>query len=141
MNDIFYIPRTLYHGDKKVSEQEFFADFGVAVVLAEPGGGKTALLENIARLTGAKTVKASGFVPDAPTDCLIIDALDEVSRLAAHDISPLLKEIRSAKAGRVILSSRSGEWEEADSQKVAAILGVTPNRLLKKLALGPVRGT
>ena len=126
MNDIFYIPRTLHHGDQKVSEQEFFADFRVAVVLAEPGGGKTALLENIARLTGATTVKASGFVPGAPTDCLIIDALDEVSRLAAHDVSPLLKEIRSAKAGRVILSSRSGEWEEADSQRVAAILGVKP---------------
>lgn len=122
----FYIPRTLYHGDKKISEREFFAEFVVAVVLAEPGGGKTALLENIGRLTGARTVKASGFVPDPPTDCLIIDALDEVSRLAAHDISPLLKEIRSAKAGRLILSSRSGEWEEADSQKVAAILGVTP---------------
>ncbi len=126
MKDIFYIPRTLYHSDKRVSEQEFFADFGVVVILAEPGGGKTALLENIARLTGATMVKASGFGPDAPTDCLILDALDEVSRLAAHDISPLLKEIRSSKAGRVVLASRSGEWEEADSRKVAAILGVEP---------------
>lgn len=126
MSDIFYIPRTLHHSDKRVSEQEFFTDFAVVVVLAEPGGGKTALLENIARLAGVTTVKASGFIPHVQTDCLIIDALDEVSRLAAHDLSPLLKEIRLAKAGRVILASRSGEWEEADSQKVAAILGVEP---------------
>lgn len=126
MDDIFYIQRTLYHGDRRISEHELFADFKVVVVLAEPGGGKTALLQNVARRTAATPIRASGFVPDVQSDCLIIDALDEVSRLAAHDISPLLKEIRSSKAGRVILASRSGEWEEADSRKVAAILGVEP---------------
>ena len=126
MDDIFYIQRTLYYGDKRISEHELFADFRVVVVLAEPGGGKTALLQNVARLTAATAVRASGFVPDVQSDCLIVDALDEVSRLAAHGISPLLKEIRASKAGRVILASRSGEWEEADTRKVAAILGVEP---------------
>lgn len=126
MNDIFYIPRTLHHGGKRVSEQDFFADFKVIIVLAEPGGGKTALLQNVARLTAVTAVRASGFMPDVQSDCLIVDALDEVSRLAAHDISPLLKEIRSAKADRIVLASRSGEWEEADSRMVAAILGVEP---------------
>lgn len=126
MNDIFYIPRTLHHGGKRVSEQDFFADFKVIIVLAEPGGGKTALLQNVARLTAVTAVRASGFMPDVQSDCLIVDALDEVSRLAAHDISPLLKEIRSAKADRIVLASRSGEWEEADTRKVAAILGVEP---------------
>lgn len=126
MNDIFYIPRTLHHGGKRVSEQDFFADFKVIIVLAEPGGGKTALLQNVARLTAVTAVRASGFMPDVQSDCLIVDALDEVSRLAAHDLSPLLKEIRSARADRIVLASRSGEWEEADSRMVAAILGVEP---------------
>ncbi len=126
LNQYFHIPRTLLVGDKTISEEALFADFKIVVVLAEPGGGKTSLLEHIARQKGATATKASGFAPEPPADCLIIDAIDEISRLAAHDISPLLKEIRSSKAGRVILASRSGEWEEADSQKVAAILGVEP---------------
>lgn len=126
LNQYFHIPRTLLVGDKTISEEALFADFKIVVVLAEPGGGKTSLLEHIARQKGATATKASGFAPEPPADCLIIDAIDEISRLAAHDISPLLREIRSSKAGRVILASRSGEWEEADSQKVATILGVEP---------------
>ncbi len=52
MNHFFHIPRTLLVGDKSISEEVLFADFKVVVVLAEPGGGKTSLLEHIARQKG-----------------------------------------------------------------------------------------
>lgn len=126
MNAVFHLPRTLVAGDRRLSEEDLLAQTAPVVVLAEPGGGKTSLLAALARRLGAEAVKASGFDPEEAGPCVIVDALDEVSRLRGHDLSPLLKEIRSARPARVILASRSGEWEAADRHKVEAVFRAVP---------------
>lgn len=126
MNDVFHIPRALQDGEKTLPEAMLLNDPSVIIVLAEPGGGKTALLASLGRRFGAATIKASCFFEEGKADCLIVDALDEVARLGSHDIGSLLFRIRATGATRVVLSSRSGEWEEAQTQLVKSMFGAEP---------------
>lgn len=76
----FHIPRTLLIGDRQVSETDLLGENGVAIVLAEPGAGKSALLNSLALRFGTIPVKASIFEPEA-TPCVVVDAFDEVARV------------------------------------------------------------
>lgn len=99
------------------------------ILLAEPGAGKTALLNSIADQVGAGRVRASAFRPGAQSagSTLVIDAFDEVARVGDARVFDILHQIRDAEPNRVLLSSRSGEWEDAKTRLIGDLFGVDPH--------------
>ena len=76
----FHIPRRLVIGDSRIDEGDLLTAPGVAIVLAEPGAGKSALLASLAARFDTTPVKASIFErTSAP--CIVVDAFDEVARI------------------------------------------------------------
>ena len=129
MNTAFYIPRTLIYQDTTLTEAELLRDRGVAVVLAEPGSGKTVLLDNIASRFKVIPQKASIFKEKrfaTRTDVLVLDALDEVARLDSSGLQAVLVKAQETGASRVILASRSSEWEESRSFFIKDCFGTCP---------------
>lgn len=61
MNPMFYLPRTLTNGENTYSEEALLAESNHIVVLAEPGGGKTRLMESLASRLGTSAVSANVF--------------------------------------------------------------------------------
>jgi hypothetical protein len=122
----FHIPRRLHHGDQILPEAELLAAPGVVILLAEPGAGKTALLGSIAERVGAGRVRASAFRPGPGGSTLVVDAFDEVARIGDARVLDILHQIRDAGPDRVLLSSRSSEWEEAKTRLVGDLFGVEP---------------
>ena len=122
----FHIPRRLLNGDLILPEDEILAEVGVVILLAEPGAGKTALLNSIADRVGAGCVRASAFRPGAGGSTLAVDAFDEVARIGDARVLDILHQIRDAEPSRVLLSSRSSEWEDAKTRLIGDLFGVEP---------------
>jgi hypothetical protein len=126
---MFYLPRKLYGDSRTYTEAELLAASRFVVVLAEPGGGKTELMESLARQLGTKAVTATRFrhmgaeVENSP---LVIDAFDELAKIDQSGIHLLLANACKVKATRVIISSRSSEWSNADTQSFREFLGEQP---------------
>ena len=99
---------------------------GIAIVLAEPGAGKTDLLESVADRLGCTRVRASTVRPSDRDMTLIVDAFDEVARVGDARVYDILYEIRDAEPDRVLLSSRSGEWEVSRTRLVRDLFGEEP---------------
>jgi hypothetical protein len=78
-----YIQRKVHCGGELVYDYELLEKSGVLVVLAEPGAGKTDLLDYLGWRHTASRELASLFIhrPVSTQSVLIIDALDEVARL------------------------------------------------------------
>lgn len=55
-----------------------------------------------------------------------MDAFDEVARVGDARIYDILYKIRDAEPDRVLLSSRSGEWEDARTRLVQELFGKEP---------------
>lgn len=121
----FHIPRKLIIGEVRIDEGDLLTAPGVAIVLAEPGAGKTALLASLAARFGTTPVKASIF-ERTTASCIVVDAFDEVARIDPTGLHSALKELRHTGADRTILSSRSGEWSDADTRLLHDILGTEP---------------
>ena len=121
----FHIPRTLLIGDRQVSEADLLGENGVAIVLAEPGAGKSALLNSLALRFGTNPIKASIFEPEA-AQCIVVDAFDEVARVDPTGLHQTLRSLRRTGAARTILSSRSGEWSDADTHLLRDLMGEDP---------------
>ncbi|MGM0743636.1 MAG: NACHT domain-containing protein, partial [Pseudomonadota bacterium] len=89
MNSDFYLHRTLFSDDKTYSEAALLAASRFIVVLAEPGAGKTRLMESLAKQLGASLVTANRFshtgaqTNDSP---LLLDAYDELAKIDASGI-------------------------------------------------------
>ena len=84
MDRVPYIDRLLRLDNQHISTDEFIDKLGVAVVLAEPGAGKTRLLEQLSELLGVPIYRASIFRHKNQIewpDPLLIDAFDEVAKL------------------------------------------------------------
>ena len=128
MNDL-YISRTLLCEDKTLTEAELVRHEGIVVVLAEPGAGKTRLLASISSQLGVVAEKASifGSKTSVPaTNVLVLDALDEVVKLDFSGIEAVLVKARETGASKVVLASRSSEWEEAQSVFIRDCFGTDP---------------
>ncbi len=100
-----------------------------AVILAEPGGGKTELMGSLARQLGVTAVTASkfGYVGARSTGGpLVIDAFDELAKVDSSGIYKLLTEAEAAKPTHVYLSSRSSEWSQAATNAFKDFLGNSP---------------
>ncbi|WP_378080817.1 NACHT domain-containing protein [Aeromonas bestiarum] len=129
MTSTFYLPRKLSGDSQIYTEAELLAASKFVVVLAEPGGGKTELMESLARQLGTKAVTATRFRhmgAEEENSPLVIDAFDELAKIDRSGVHSLLANACKAKATRVIISSRSSEWSNADTQSFQEFLGTQP---------------
>lgn len=116
MSTNFYLPRSLVDNNKRYTETELLADSKYVIVLAEPGSGKTALMESLAEQLGTTTVTASTLAHGRAKENnipLVIDAFDELSKVDDSGIYQLLAKAKASDPTRVYLSSRSSEWDTA----------------------------
>jgi hypothetical protein len=129
MSTSLYLPRSLADNDKIYTETELLAACNYVVVLAEPGGGKTQLMESLAQQLSTTTVTASTFVYlEGKTKKLplVIDAFDELSKVDAGGIYQLLGKAKAAEPICVYLSSRSSEWDNAATDAFKNFFGCPP---------------
>ena len=120
-NEVPYIDRALRINDETCTVQDLAQKLGVAVVLAEPGAGKTRLLEKLGEIFGVPVIRASIFKNKSSGlsyETLIVDAFDEVTKLDQLTVDDIIVKASEAGAKRVVLASRSGEWEESRSKTV-----------------------
>ncbi|MGK8175520.1 NACHT domain-containing protein [Aeromonas dhakensis] len=129
MTSTFYLPRKLSGDGQVYTEAELLAASMFVVVLAEPGGGKTDLMGSLARQLGTKAVTATRFRhmgAEEENSPLVIDAFDELAKIDQSGIHLVLANACKAKATRVIISSRSSEWSNADTQSFGEFFGEQP---------------
>jgi len=129
MSTTFYLPRSLADNDKTYTETELLAASNYVVVLAEPGGGKTALMGSLAQQLATTTVTASKFAyvgAKAKNIPLVIDAFDELSKVDSSGIYQLLGKAEVANPICVYLSSRSSEWDNAATNVFKDFFGHPP---------------
>lgn len=126
-----YIQRKLHRGDKILMDSELVGQSGIFVVLAEPGAGKSDLLDFFSKSYGVPLRPASQFVHEDPTSesVLVIDALDEVARIGEAKINEIIVKARASTATTVVLASRSYVWDEARTTAVRDCFGVKPTIL------------
>jgi hypothetical protein len=125
-----YITRKLNLEDRVIPASEVLQDSRHVVVLAEPGAGKTELLESFARSLGVPRQRASIFRSRSSVECtgtLIVDGFDEVAKLDQSAFDGLIGKIADASPQRVIIASRSSEWDSIRYNRLMAdFLGSEP---------------
>ena len=123
-----YIQRKVHCGGELVYDYELLEKSGVLVVLAEPGAGKTDLLDYLGGCHTATRELASLFIhrPVSTQSVLIIDALDEVARISEDKINEIIVKARASGASKIILASRSYVWDEARQRIVRDCFGTEP---------------
>jgi len=129
MTKEFYLSRHLYDNDRTYSEAELLAASKFIIVLAEPGGGKTELLDSLANQLGATRQTATKFRYQSNPrigDALILDAFDEVARVDPSGISEILGKALDTDAKQIVVASRSSEWEGASTHRVEEFFGSAP---------------
>ena len=121
-----YIARTLtYKGEsdnlKSIADDDLLSIEESVVILAEPGMGKTSLLEYLDNSDNTIKFTASSFVR-RPLDrltnmrnkTLLIDALDEYQADSnSNSIDNILAKLYNLGSPRFILTCREIEWNEA----------------------------
>lgn len=126
MRSRLYIPRRLSSNDRIYTEETLLTASHYIVILAEPGGGKTDLLNSLAYKLKASMVTANVFVHvggNALSCPLVIDAFDELAKVDKTGIHRLLANARKAEPTHVIISSRSSEWDNAATNSFKDFLG------------------
>jgi hypothetical protein len=129
MSPTFYLPRRLSANDKTYSEGELLLTSNYVVVLSEPGGGKTELLDSLAGLLGVISVSANVFSyrgGATQNSALVIDAFDELAKIDHTGINRLLANASHVNPTHVIISSRSSEWDNAATHAFVEFLGHEP---------------
>lgn len=129
MTTDFYLPRKIYDHEKEYSELEVLEAFQIIIILAEPGAGKSSLLESFSSHLSIKKKTANIFNCRNNHDensILIIDALDELVRIDQSAVSNLLGKAAELEPKKLIISSRSSEWEESYTSLVRDIFEIEP---------------
>jgi cytidylate kinase len=129
MTSNFYLHRTLFSGDRTYSEAALLAASRFIVVLAEPGAGKTRLMESLAQQLGASLVTASRFAhtgAQANGTPLLLDAYDELAKIDASGIYKMLAAAHAASPTNLVISSRSSEWDNAANSTFNEFFGASP---------------
>ncbi len=93
MSSEFYLPSKLYAQDMHLGETATLAASSFIVVLAEPGAGKTKLMESFALRLKSELITAGRIAfSGAPQkgQPLLIDAYDELAKIDAEVTHPLL---------------------------------------------------
>lgn len=126
----YYIERRLFVGEDPISESDCLSEGGIIVVLAEPGAGKTELLNSFARRLGVRSQRASIFrySTTVPTSAVIvIDALDEVARQDPSAVEQTIVKTFESQASTVVFASRSSEWGNERNRFIEDCFGIKPN--------------
>lgn len=128
-----YVPRQLTGDDgNPTSESDCLAKGGTIVVLAEPGAGKTELLDSFGRALGVTRQRAGIFrhkTQSMSGPALIIDALDEVARQDASALDGVIVKALELKATTTILASRASEWSKERNHFIRDCTGLEPTVL------------
>ena len=118
MNSNFYLPRKLSKNNDLFTEDALLTASKFVVILAEPGAGKTVLMESIAQKLDTVVLTANRFKHSPlrkENSPLVIDAFDELAKVDPSGIYALLSKAESSKPTHVYLSSRSSEWGNANN--------------------------
>lgn len=129
MSSSFYLPRTLLDDNQTYSEAQLLAGPRFIVVLAEPGGGKTRLLESLGGQLKTSVLTANRFIHTGVTgkgSPLVIDAYDELAKVDASGIDKLLAYALAASPSKLLISSRSSEWDNAANSAFQEFFGEKP---------------
>ena len=124
-----YLPRKLLDAENIYTEKELPAVSSFIVVLAEPGGGKTRLMNSLADRLGTSCVTANAFrhlEASSQNEPLVIDAFDELAKVDQSGIYQLLATAKKTNPTHVIISSRSSEWDTAATHAFQELLGHAP---------------
>ncbi|CUX66603.1 conserved hypothetical protein [Agrobacterium tumefaciens str. Kerr 14] len=116
-------------GDRTFTEEELLREGRVFVVLAEPGAGKTELLNALAARLQSSRIKASVFrnrQQVAGRQPLVIDAMDEVARVDSLATDQIIAQASDVARGTVVFAGRSGEWDQGRTSYVEQCFGVKP---------------
>lgn len=116
MNSKFYIGRKLYGGERSYNEVEALDNSKYIVILAEPGAGKTRLLESFAGRLNVQKNSANAFLHRPVTDRnvpVVIDGFDELAKIDSSGIHRLLGKACELRPSKLVISSRSSEWDES----------------------------
>ncbi len=125
----FYISRRLKIDEAFYSEAQMLQRGTVFVVLAEPGAGKSDLLEEFGRIWGVGPVKASQFRYRSKLQTgipIIVDALDEAAKVDQSAFDEIIVKAHEASNGNVIFASRSYAWSEARTRALRDCFQVEP---------------
>ncbi|MER8451701.1 hypothetical protein NKH80_25445 [Mesorhizobium sp. M0904] len=124
-----YIPRSLSVEDRTFTEEALLREGRVFVVLAEPGAGKTELLDKLAELLQTTRVRASVFrnKPAATGNGpLVIDAMDEVARIDTLATDRIIALASENSISTIVFAGRSAEWDKSRTAYVEECFGVKP---------------
>lgn len=124
-----YIERNLQLGDTIISEEDLLSKYEIVLVLAEPGAGKSELLRSLAARTGTAPIRASLFrhrETPAGGHALVIDALDELAKIDQSAIDQVIEKARATGASRVVMASRSSEWDTQRTHLLKEAFGIEP---------------
>ena len=130
MNKEIYLPRVLHGTDGKEFNESELLSFKnkVVIVLAEPGAGKSCLLDSLSEQLGIRKSVANIFIHSNPQQCssLAIDGFDELVKIGPSTVTQALIMASNTSAKRIILSSRSSEWSESYTQQCKNIFSEEP---------------
>lgn len=116
MDSKFYLSRVLYTtNNQEFNESELLlVEKKVIIILAEPGAGKSYLLDSLAKQIGVTKNTANIFIHSNEEKCslLVIDGFDELVKIGSSTVMKALTMVKNTSAERIILSSRSSEWSE-----------------------------
>ncbi|WP_433885434.1 hypothetical protein [Pseudomonas vranovensis] len=129
MNSNFYLPRKLSNNNDLFTEEALLTASNYVVILAEPGAGKTALMESIAQKLDTVVLTANRFKHSPlrnENSPLVIDAFDELAKVDPSGIYTLLSKAESSKPTHIYLSSRSSEWGNSNNVTFKEFFGCTP---------------
>ncbi|WP_253861363.1 hypothetical protein [Pseudoalteromonas sp. SCSIO_11900] len=128
MTSNIYLQRTLENDEQIYAEDELLSVSKCVIMLAEPGAGKTEFLKSLASKANTNPVTASKYLYSSKLfrDFLVIDALDELSKIDNCGIHKLLAKVIESKPETLIISSRSSEWSSDSTQAVIEYLECDP---------------
>lgn len=124
-----YINRQLTANGKNITEEEAISSSNIIIVLAEPGAGKTELLDYFAHYLKTKRHRASIFRHKdniEPTSALIIDALDEVARQDDIAVDEIIIKALENNTEKTIFASRSYVWSNERNKFIEECSGKKP---------------
>ena len=130
MSKEIYLPRVLHGTDGKEFNESELLSFKnkVIIVLAEPGAGKSCLLDSLSEQLGIRKSVANIFIHSNPQQCssFAIDGFDELVKIDSSTVVKALVMANQPSVERIILSSRSSEWYEGYTQHCRDIFGEEP---------------
>ena len=112
MTNAIYIERHLTV-DGQVMHQDEMKLSGCIVILAEPGAGKTKLLEKIAESLNTVRIRANVFRNRSNVregEVLILDGLDEVAKIDYSAIDSIFAKASQLNPSLIVFACRASEW-------------------------------